>query len=267
MPDVGLREPLQVRDPRRRRRVAREGRPDGLPHRGAARDRLGGLRVAPTQWGDDDWMTAPRRPAAGGSSRCRSTRCTSARGASRGATTLNYGRAGRRAGRVRRRPGLHPRRAAAGDGAPVRRLLGLPGDVVLRADRALRRPRRLPLPRRPAAPGRHRRHRRLGAGALPEGRVRARPLRRHAALRGPQPAPRRAPRLGHLRLQLRPPRGAQLPGRQRALLAGGVPRRRPARRRRRLDALPRLLPRGRASGRPTCTAAARTSRRCSSSRR
>ena len=36
---------------------------------------------------------------------------------------------------------------------------------------------------------------------------------------------------------------------------------------RRLDALPRLLPRGRASGRRTCTAAARTSRRCSSSRR
>ncbi len=55
--------------------------------------------------------------------------------------------------------------------------------------------------------------------------------------------------------------------RQRALLARGVPRRRAARRRRGLDALPRLLPRGRASGRPTSTAAARTSRRCSSSRR
>ena len=36
---------------------------------------------------------------------------------------------------------------------------------------------------------------------------------------------------------------------------------------RRLDALPRLLPRGRASGRRTSTAAGRTSRRCSSSRR
>ena len=43
-------------------------------------------------------------------------------------------------------------------------------------------------------------------------------------------------------------RGAQLPRRQRALLARGVPRRRPARRRGRLDALPRLLARGRASG-------------------
>ncbi len=40
-------------------------------------------------------------------------------------------------------------------------------------------------------------------------------------------------------------RGAQLPGRQRAVLARGVPRRRAAGRRRRLDALPRLLAPGR----------------------
>ena len=145
-----------------------------------------------------------------------------------------------------RRPRLHPRGVPAGDGAPVRRLVGLPGHVVLRPDRALRRPRRLPLPRRPAAPGRHRRDPGLGAGALPQGRLRAGPLRRHPALRGPQPLARRAPRLGHLRLQLRAPRGPQLPGRQRALLARGVPRRRAARRRGRLDALPRLLPRARA---------------------
>ena len=39
-----------------------------------------------------------------------------------------------------------------------------------------------------------------------------------------------------------------------------VPRRRPAGRRRRLDALPRLLAQGRASGSRTCTAATRTSR-------
>ena len=103
-------------------------------------------------------------------------------------------------------------------------------------------------------------------GALPQGRVRAGPLRRHPALRGPEPEPRGAPRLGHLRLQLRAQGGAQLPGRQRALLARGVPHRRHPGRRRRLDALPRLLPQGRASGSPTSAVAGRTSRRCTSSR-
>ncbi len=78
-------------------------------------------------------------------------------------------------------------------------------------------------------------------GALPQGRVGPGPLRRPDAIRVRRPAARRAPRLGHPGLRLRPARGAQLPRRQRAVLARGVPRRRPARRRRRLDALPRLL--------------------------
>ena len=91
-------------------------------------------------------------------------------------------------------------------------------------------------------------HPRLGAGALPEGRVGAGPLRRHPALRARRPAPRRAPRLGHVRLRLRPHRGAQLPGRQRPLLVRGVPRRRAAGGRGRLDALPGLLPQGRRVG-------------------
>ena len=69
-------------------------------------------------------------------------------------------------------------------------------------------------------------------------------VRRHPALRGPQPAARLAQGVGLPHLQLRPARGAQLPLRQRALLARGVPRRRAAGRRRRVDALPRLLPRG-----------------------
>ena len=56
-------------------------------------------------------------------------------------------------------------------------------------------------------------------GALPARRLGARALRRHGALRARRPAPRRAPRLGHARLQLRPARGAQLPARERALLA------------------------------------------------
>jgi 1,4-alpha-glucan branching enzyme len=54
-----------------------------------------------------------------------------------------------------------------------------------------------------------------------------------------------APGLGHAHLQLRAQRGAELPAEQRALLAGGVPRRRPARGRGGLDALPRLLAEGR----------------------
>ena len=45
------------------------------------------------------------------------------------------------------------------------------------------------------------------------------PLRRHRALRARGPAARRASRLGDARLQLRPGGGAQLPRRQRALLA------------------------------------------------
>ena len=47
--------------------------------------------------------------------------------------------------------GLHPRRAAAGHGAPVRRLVGLPGHRLLRPDPALRLARRPARVRRPAA--------------------------------------------------------------------------------------------------------------------
>jgi hypothetical protein len=94
----------------------------------------------------------------------------------------------------------------------------------------------------------HRRDARLGAGALPPRRVRARALRRDRALRARRSAPRRASRLGHAGVQLRPPRGPQLPDRQRAVLAARVPRRRDPRRRGRLDALPRLLAQGRRVG-------------------
>ena len=74
--------------------------------------------------------------------------------------------------------------------------------------------------------------RRLGAGSV----------RRDRALRARRPAPGRAARLGHLRLQLRQERGPQLPGGQRPLLDRAVPRRRAAGGRGGLDALPRLLP-------------------------
>jgi 1,4-alpha-glucan branching enzyme len=86
-----------------------------------------------------------------------------------------------------------------------------------------------------------RRDPRLGAGPLPVRPPRARPLRRHGALRARRPARGLPQRLEHLHLQLRPVRGRQLPRLERALLARGIPHRRPARRCRRLHALPRLL--------------------------
>ena len=107
---------------------------------------------------------------------------------------------------------------------------------------ALRHSRRLPVPGRPAAPGRHRRDRRLGAGPLPQGRVGAGPLRRHPALRARRPAPRRATRTGAPTFSTSAAREVR-----NFLVANALywlqelPHRRPAGRRRRLDALPGLL--------------------------
>ena len=49
IPERRRRLPLQVPDPRRRRRVAREGRPDGVRHRGAAGHGVGRLHARPTR--------------------------------------------------------------------------------------------------------------------------------------------------------------------------------------------------------------------------
>ena len=111
-------------------------------------------------------------------------------------------------------------------------------------DVALRHARRLPGPGRRPAPAGHRRDPRLGAGPLSPRRVRPGPLRRHRPVRARRPPAGRASRLGHPGVQLRPQRGPQLPRRQRPVLDRGVPHRRPAGRRRGLDALPRLLPGG-----------------------
>ena len=110
---------------------------------------------------------------------------------------LTYRELADAARRLRHRPRLHPRRAPAGRRAPVRRLLGLPGHVLLRADLPLRHPDdfRYLVDRLHQAG--------IGVivdwvpGALPQGRVGAGPLRRHAALRARRPAARRAARLGH----------------------------------------------------------------------
>ena len=109
--------------------------------------------------------------------------------------------------RVRPRDGLHARRASAGHGASLRRLVGLPGHGLLRADLPLRHAPGLHVSRRHAAPGRHRRPPRLGAVALSLRRARPRLLRRHPPLRARRLAQGLPARLGKLRLQLRPPRG------------------------------------------------------------
>ena len=117
---------------------------------------------------------------------------------------------------------------------------------LLRADEQVRLAGRVPSPGRQAAPGRDRRDRRLGARPLRDRPVGAGAVRRHRAVRARGPAEGLAPGLGVLHLQLRPQRGEELPDQQRVLLAARLPHRRAAGGRRRLDALPGLLPRGRA---------------------
>ena len=161
---------------------------------------------------------------------------------------LTYLELGERAGRVLLVAGLHPRGVPARRPAPVRGLLGLPRHRLLRTDVEVRLTRRVPAPGGQAAPGRHRRDDRLGARALRDRSLGAAAVRRHRAVRARGSAAGLAPGLGLLHLQLRPQRGEELPGLQRLLLAARVPHRRPAGRRGRLDALPGLLPRGRAVG-------------------
>src|SRR5207245_7429710 len=107
-------------------------------------------------------------------------------------------RAGRPARGLRRRDGLHPRRAPARDGAPVLRLVGLSDDRLLRALAALRRPKRFHGLRGPSPPSRGPRNPRLGAGALSARPARARLLGRHPPLRARDPRQREHPDWGTL---------------------------------------------------------------------
>ena len=131
------RRPVQVRDPRAGRRDPPEGRPGRVRDRGPAQDRLGRARpaarvgrrgvargaaqVARARRPDVDLRGPPRLVAAE---------------PARGQPVAELPRAGRRAERLRQGHGLHPHRAAAGDGAPVHGLVGLPGDGLLRPDAA-----------------------------------------------------------------------------------------------------------------------------------
>ncbi len=97
------------------------------------------------EWSDADWMRkrqarnkfdAPMSDLRGAS------RLLDAR-PRRGQPLADLSRAGRQAGRLRPRHGLHARRVSAGDGASVLRLVGLPDHRILRAQRALRHARRI----------------------------------------------------------------------------------------------------------------------------
>ena len=130
----GERYKFEVR--RRRRRHAPEGRPVRVPGRGAAAGPPRSSTAPRYEWGDDDWLERrrDRRPA---------REPLSIYEVHLGSWRLGLRLAGARraARRLRGRARLHARRAAAGDAAPVLRLVGLPGDGLLRARLALRRRR------------------------------------------------------------------------------------------------------------------------------
>ncbi len=147
-------------------------------------------------WADDAWMTRARLEPGGGRADVGLRDAPRLVEAAPGHLVLELRRDRRRPRALPRGPRVHPRRADARHAAPLRRVLGLPLHLLLRRRLPLRRPRRLPPPRRPLhqagigvildwVPG-HFRDRRVGAGAL----------RRHPALRGPQPPARLAQGVG-----------------------------------------------------------------------
>ena len=126
------RRAVQVPGARRRQPVARQGRPDGVRDRGAAGDRVGRAHRPATSGPTRDWLE-PRAPdQLGRRARCRSTRCTSARGgwgcptASWPSELVEY---------VTRHR-VHPRRVPAGRRASRSAARG-----VTRSRRTTRRPR------------------------------------------------------------------------------------------------------------------------------
>ncbi len=228
---------VQVRDhPAGRLAHAARG-PDGPPHRGPAGHGVRRAHLAPC---------VGRRRVAGPARRAARARGTDV--GVRGAPAVLAARpvlprTGRAAARLREGSRFHACGADAGRRASLRRFLGLPGHLLLRTHRAPGHARRLQTPGGLPAPGRHRRDHGLGAGAFPARRLGAGGVRRASAVRALRSGAGRASRLGHPGVRLRPPRGAQLPGRQRRVLVRGVPHRRAARGRGGLHALPGLLPR------------------------
>ena len=227
-----------------RRRCARQGRSVRVLRGGAAGDRLG-VWTLDYEWHDAEWM-ASRQRATRSTRRCRSTRCTSARG---GATTddrlLDLPRDRAAARRLRERAWASRTSSCCRSWSIRSTARGATRRPATSRRPPLRHAAGLHVPDRPPAPARHRRDPRLGAVALSRTMHGLALLRRHAPLRARRSAPGLPPGLEQLHLQLRPQRGARVPALERAVLARRVSHRRPARRRRRVDALPRLRAQGR----------------------
>ena len=116
-------------------------------------------------------------------------------------------------------------------------------------DAALRHARRAAGDDRHPARPRHRRDARLGPRALPERRLGARPLRRHRVVRARRSPPRPSTPTGERSCSTSAGTRCGTSSSASALhVAARLPRRRSARRRGRVDALPRLLARGRGVG-------------------
>ena len=144
------RHPLQVPDPRPGRRVAGEGGPHGLRRPRSRRRRRRSSRRCTTSGATPSGCSgAPRATPHAEPMSVYEVHLGSWR------PGLDYRQMAHQLVDVPRRDRLHPRRAAAGGRAPVRRVVGLPGHLVLRADGPVRHPGRLPVLRRHAAPGRH----------------------------------------------------------------------------------------------------------------
>ena len=136
--------PLQVPGHPRRRDAHLQGRSARARRRPSARD--GEHRRAERAPLARRRLDAPARASVGvDRAPSPSTRSTSAPGvAAPDGRDAQLPRDRRAARRALPRDGLHPRRAAADHGAPLRRLVGLPGHRLLRADGAARLARRLP---------------------------------------------------------------------------------------------------------------------------